>query len=74
MKLASEGKGIDVSYDLAKVSMAIRNARDEETGKSAALWVILSLLAGITILYIYYFLMKDIYTHFRRQTTSLMAV
>jgi len=67
VKAVSEKRDSDITLDLAKMSRAIRDAREEETEKSAALWVILSFVTGIAGLYIYYFLMKDVYRHSRRQ-------
>lgn len=60
-------KGMNVELPLSNVERAARDARSEETEKSAALWVILSLVTGIAALYVYYFLTKDFFKHERRE-------
>jgi len=60
-------KGVDVELHLNSCERVIREAKAEETEKNAVLWVILSLITGIAILYVYYFLMKDFYRHERRE-------
>jgi hypothetical protein len=64
-------KGADVSLALNNMERANREARYEETEKSAALWAIVTFFIGITALYVYYFLMKDFYKHERREDMFL---
>ena len=68
IKAVSEKRDVDITLDFTKMSRASRDVRDEETEKSAVLWVILTFVTGIAGLYIYYFLTKDVYTHSRRQS------
>lgn len=60
-------KGVDISLNLNNMERTNREARYEETEKSAALWAILTFLFGIVVLYVYYFLMNDFYKHERRE-------
>ncbi|MEM2912396.1 MAG: DUF4234 domain-containing protein [Candidatus Bathyarchaeia archaeon] len=53
---------------------SLREARMEETEKSAALWVILSLITGIAGLYVLYFLTKDFYKHERREDYAIADI
>ena len=64
--LASK-KGVDLSLPLNNLDRTHREAMVEETEKSAALWVILTLVTGIAGLYVFYFLMKDFFKHERRE-------
>jgi len=69
-KTMAEKKGVDVEVGLSACSRTVREARAEETEKSAVLWAILSAIPWIGVLaewYINYFLMKDFYTHERRE-------
>lgn len=65
--LASK-KGVDVEAFLAQCERTLRDTKDEEGEKGAVLWPILSLVTGIAIVYILYFLTKDFYKHGRRET------
>lgn len=60
-------KGVDISLPLNNLDRTYREARVEETEKSAALWAILSFITGLATLYVYYFLMKDFFKHERRE-------
>lgn len=53
---------------------SLREARMEETEKSAALWVILTLITGIAGIYVLYFLTKDFYKHERREDYAITDV
>ncbi len=64
-------KGVDISLSLNNMERANREARYEETEKSAALWAIVTFFIGITALYVYYFLMKDFYKHERHEDMFL---
>ena len=66
-KEVSSKKGLDVSMHLNNMDRTLREARIEETEKSAALWTILSLITGIATLYVFYYLMKDFFKHERRE-------
>lgn len=60
-------KGIDIALPLNNLDRTSREAKFEETEKSAALWAILSFIFGIISFYVFYFLNKDFYRHERRQ-------
>lgn len=60
-------KGVDIALSLNNMERANREARYEETEKSAALWAIVTFFIGIIAFYVYYFLMKDFYKHERRE-------
>ncbi len=60
-------KGVDISLPLNNLDRTAKEARFEETEKSAALWAILSYFTGIASLYVFYFLMKDFFKHERKQ-------
>jgi len=66
-KEVSSKRGVDVSMHLNNMDRTLREARIDETEKSAALWTILSLITGIATLYIFYYLMKDFFKHERRE-------
>jgi uncharacterized membrane protein YuzA (DUF378 family) len=66
-KEVSTKRGVDVSMHLNNMDRILREAKVEETEKSAALWTILSFLTGIATLYIFYYLMKDFFKHERRE-------
>lgn len=63
----SSKKGIDVSMNLNNLDRTMREARFDETEKSAALWAILSFITGIAALYVFYYLLKDFFKHERRE-------
>ena len=67
VKEVASKKGVDVSLPVNNLDRTLREARIEETEKSAALWAILSLITGLAVLYVYYFLMKDFFKHERRE-------
>lgn len=60
-------KGADVEIGLASCERAVREAKAEETEKNAVLWAILSVITGIALFYVWYYLMKDFYKHERRE-------
>jgi len=60
-------KGVDIALPLNNLDRTYREARVEETEKSAALWAILCFITGIATLYVYYFLMKDFFKHERKE-------
>lgn len=64
-------KGVDISLGLNNMERTNREARYEETEKSAALWAIVTFFIGITAFYVYYFLVKDFYKHERREDMFL---
>lgn len=58
----------DITLELSRMFSIIKDVRDEEGEKSAAFWVILSMITGwFAALYVFYFLMRDVYTHSQRQ-------
>jgi hypothetical protein len=63
----SSKKGVDVSMHLNNMDRTMREARFDETEKSAALWAILSFITGIAALYVFYYLLKDFFKHERRE-------
>jgi hypothetical protein len=63
----STKKGVDVSMHLNNLDRTLREARFDETEKSAALWAILSFITGIAALYVFYYLLKDFFKHERRE-------
>src|SRR5437899_2020094 len=68
-KEVSSKKGVDVSMHLNNMDRTLREARIEETEKSAALWTILSLITGIATLCVFYYLMKDCFKLSRLKDT-----
>ncbi len=60
-------KGVDLSLPLNNLDRTYREARVEETEKSAALWAILSVIVPLLVWYVYYFLMKDFFKHERKE-------
>jgi hypothetical protein len=60
-------KGVDAQVSLASCDRTVREARADETEKSAVLWAILSVFLFPLVWYVYYFLMKDFYKHERRE-------
>ncbi len=67
VKAIAAKKGVDVEVGLASCERTVREAKAEETEKSAALWAILSAFIFLAEWYINYFLMKDFYKHERRE-------
>src|SRR5438128_2517307 len=57
-------KGVDISILLNNLERSVREARLEETEKNATLY---ALVGGIIWIYAAYFLMKDFFTHERRE-------
>ncbi len=66
-KEVSSKRGVDVSMHLNNMDRTLREARIDETEKSAALWTILSFVTLIATLYVFYYLMKDFFKHERRE-------
>ena len=60
-------KGVNADIELASCERTLREAKAEETGKSAVLWAILSAFIFLADWYVRYFLMKDFYKHERRE-------
>jgi len=67
VKAIATKKGVDVEVGLASCERTVREAKAEETEKSAVLWAILSAFIFLAEWYINYFLMKDFYKHERRE-------
>jgi len=67
VKMIGAKKGVDVEVGLASTERTVREAKAEETEKSAALWAILSAFVFLADWYVRYFLMKDFYKHERRE-------
>ncbi|MCZ2855671.1 MAG: DUF4234 domain-containing protein [Candidatus Bathyarchaeota archaeon] len=67
VKAIAAKKGVDVEVGLASCERTVREAKAEETEKSAVLWAILSAFIFLAEWYINYFLMKDFYKHERRE-------
>lgn len=67
VKAIAAKKGVDVEVGLASGERTVREAKAEETEKSAMLWAILSVVTGLALWYVWYFLMKDFYKHERRE-------
>jgi H+/Cl- antiporter ClcA len=67
VKAIAMKKGVDVEVGLVSGDRTVREAKAEETEKSAVLWAILSVITGIAVFYVWYFLMKDFYKHERRE-------
>jgi hypothetical protein len=59
--------GANAEISLASCDRTLREAKAEETEKSAMLWAILSAFLFPAIWYVEYFLMKDFYKHERRE-------
>jgi hypothetical protein len=59
--------GVNAEIGLASCDRTVREAKAEETEKSAMLWAILSAFLFPAIWYVWYFLMKDFYKHERRE-------
>lgn len=67
VKTIAAKKGVDVETSLSSCERTVREAKAEETEKGAVLWAILSAIIFIAQWYVYYFLMKDLYRHERRE-------
>ncbi len=67
VKAMAAKKGVNVEVGLASCERTVREAKAEETEKSAALWAILSAFVFPALWYVWYFLMKDFYKHERRE-------
>ncbi|MGQ9551078.1 MAG: DUF4234 domain-containing protein [Candidatus Bathycorpusculaceae bacterium] len=67
VKAVAAKKGVDVEVGLASCERTVREAKAEETEKGAMLWAILSAVVFPALWYVWYFLMKDFYTHERRE-------
>ena len=67
VKTIAAKKGVDVEVALSSVERTVREAKSEETEKSAVLWAILSAIIFLADWYVRYFLMKDFYKHERRE-------
>jgi hypothetical protein len=58
----------DITPELSRMSSIIKDVRDEEGERSAALWAILLIITyWLAGLYVFYFLMRDVYIHSHRQ-------
>jgi len=66
-KAITTKRGIDAEISLASCDRTVREAKAEETEKSAVLWAILSAFIFPAAWYVWYFLMKDFYKHERRE-------
>lgn len=66
-KAIANKRGVDVEIGLASCNRTAREAKAEETEKSAVLWAILSAFIFPAVWYVWYFLMKDFYKHERRE-------
>jgi hypothetical protein len=66
-KAIAAKRGVDVEIGLASCNRTAREAKAEETEKSAVLWAILSAFIFPAVWYVWYFLMKDFYKHERRE-------
>jgi len=60
-------KGVNAEVELASCQRTVREAKAEETEKSAVLWAILSAIIFLADWYVRYFLMKDFYKHERKE-------
>lgn len=69
LKEITSKKGVSAEVEIVTLERTIREAKAEETEKSAVLWAILSAIIFIASWYVYYFLMKDFYKHERREDT-----
>ncbi len=67
LRKIAEEKKTSVETELSLCERTLREARAEETERSAVLWAILSAVIFIATWYVYYFLMKDFYKHERRE-------
>ncbi|MCP8312736.1 MAG: DUF4234 domain-containing protein [Candidatus Methylarchaceae archaeon HK02M1] len=60
-------RGVNAEIELASCERTVREAKAEETEKSAVLWAILSAFIFLADWYVRYFLMRDFYKHERRE-------
>jgi hypothetical protein len=67
VKAMAARKGVNAEVSLASSDRSVREAKAEETEKNAVLWAILSVVTGIALFYVWYYLMKDFYKHERRE-------
>ena len=67
IKSLAEKKEIDVESSLSPIERTVREANAEETKKDAVLWAVLSAFIPFVSWFVYYFLMKDFYSHERRE-------
>jgi len=67
VKTIAAKKNVDVEVVLSSCERTVREAKSEETEKSAVLWAILSAIIFLADWYVRYFLMKDFYKHERRE-------
>ncbi|MGQ9726141.1 MAG: hypothetical protein ACUVQL_03305 [Candidatus Bathycorpusculaceae bacterium] len=67
LKEITSKKGVGAEAEMLTLERTLREAKAEETEKSAVLWAILSAIIFIASWYVYYFLMKDFYKHERRE-------
>ena len=67
VRTIADKKSVDVEVWLPSFDRTLREAKVEETEKSAVLWAILSAIIFLAEWYINYFLMKDFYKHERRE-------
>ena len=74
LREVSARSGTDINESIALCDRIAREARYEETEKSAALWVFLTLATSLAALYVMYFLMRDFYEHERREDEFWEAV
>lgn len=74
LKEAAQAKGADVGTRLVSLEHSLRELRDEEGEKGAVLWVVLVLLTGFALYYVYYFLMRDFHRHERKEDGLLEDV
>ncbi|MDG6994277.1 MAG: DUF4234 domain-containing protein [Nitrososphaerota archaeon] len=77
---AASGRSNDIATELATMNAVNAEATTEEETKSAALWIVLTIVTfGIAGLYVLYFLTRDPYKHdskqqsFMQQTQSALA-
>lgn len=73
----SKEKNIDISDDMTVCNIIMRDINSYETGRGAGMWAFLSIIPLINvfaILYIYYFLMNDFYSHERREDELITRI
>ncbi len=63
----TEKKGGDVEANLLSIKKTGKEANEKETKKDAVLWAFLSAFIPFVSWYVYYFLMKDFYSHEHRE-------
>ncbi|MCP8304371.1 MAG: DUF4234 domain-containing protein [archaeon] len=67
VRVIAAKKGVNAEIELASCERTVREAKAEETEKSAVLWAILSAFIFLADWYVRYFLMKDFYKHERKE-------